>query len=70
MGNGLTLILEAMPLKERQIVLFELDEADDCRLLAQAARWKNGKLRQAKRLRPARCEPAGSYKLKLYCPQK
>jgi hypothetical protein len=37
-GEGLTLILEAMPLKGRHIVLLELDEADDRRLLAEAKR--------------------------------
>jgi len=37
-GQGLTLILDAMPLKGRHIVLLELDENDDRRLLAQAGR--------------------------------
>lgn len=37
-GEGLTVILDAMPLKGRQIVLLELDEADDRRLLAEAKR--------------------------------
>jgi hypothetical protein len=37
-GEGLTLILDAMPLKGRHIVLLELDESDDRRLLAEARR--------------------------------
>jgi hypothetical protein len=39
-GEGLTLILDAMPLKGRHIVLLELDESDDRRLLAEARRLK------------------------------
>ncbi len=39
-GEGLTIILDAMPLKGRHIVLLELDEADDRRLLAEARRRK------------------------------
>ena len=39
-GEGLTVILDAMPLKGRHIVLLELDEADDRRLLAEARRRK------------------------------
>jgi hypothetical protein len=35
-GEGLTVILEAMPVKGGHIVLLELDEADDRRLLAKA----------------------------------
>ncbi len=41
-GDGLTVILDAMPLKGGHIVLLELDEMDDRRLLAQAARYKDG----------------------------
>ena len=37
-GEGLTVILDAMPLKGSHIVLLELDEADDRRLLAEAKR--------------------------------
>ncbi len=37
-GEGLIVILDAMPLKGRHIVLLELDEADDRRLLAEARR--------------------------------
>ncbi len=37
-GEGLTLILDAMPLKGRHIVLLELDDSDDRRLLAEAKR--------------------------------
>jgi hypothetical protein len=37
-GEGLTLILDAMPLKGRKIVLLELDAGDDKRLLAEAMR--------------------------------
>ncbi len=40
-GQGLTLILEALPLKfDGKIVLLELDEADDRRLLADAKRYE------------------------------
>ncbi len=39
-GEGLTIILDAMPLKGRHIVLLELDEADDRRLFAEAMRRK------------------------------
>lgn len=41
-GEGLTVILDAMPLKGGDIVLLELDEADDRRVLAEAARHKDG----------------------------
>ncbi len=37
-GEGLTVILDAMPLKGRHIVLLELFEDDDRRLLAEAKR--------------------------------
>lgn len=37
-GEGLTVILDAMPLKGSHIVLLELDENDDRRLLAEARR--------------------------------
>lgn len=37
-GEGLTVILDAMPLKGSHIVLLELDESDDRRLLAEARR--------------------------------
>jgi hypothetical protein len=33
-GEGLTVILDAMPIGEQNIVLLELDDADDRRLLA------------------------------------
>ena len=40
-GQGLTLILDALPLNfEGKIVLLELDEADDRRLLADAKRFE------------------------------
>jgi hypothetical protein len=39
-GEGLSVLLDAMPLKGRHIVLLELDEADDRRLLAEAKRRK------------------------------
>lgn len=39
-GEGLTVILDAMPLKGGHIVLLELDESDDRRLLAEARRYK------------------------------
>ncbi len=39
-GEGLTVILDAMPLKGSHIVLLELDEADDRRLLAEAKRYE------------------------------
>jgi hypothetical protein len=42
-GEGLTLILEALPLRLGPIVLLELDEADDRRLLAKARRDKKSK---------------------------
>ncbi len=38
-GEGLTVILDAMPLKGRYIVLLELDDSDDRRLLAEAKRF-------------------------------
>jgi len=50
-GQGLTLILDAMPLKGRHIVLLELDEADDRRLLAETALRRSGVKRN--RLKPA-----------------
>ncbi len=37
-GEGLTVILDAIPLKERHILLLELDKADDRRLLAETRR--------------------------------
>jgi hypothetical protein len=37
-GEGLTVIFDAWPVKGGHIVLLELDEADDRRLLAQA-KW-------------------------------
>jgi hypothetical protein len=37
-GDGLTVILDALPLKGYHIVLLELDEADDRRLLAETRR--------------------------------
>ena len=37
-GEGLTIIFDAMPLKGRHIILLELDESDDRRLLAEARR--------------------------------
>jgi len=37
-GEGLTVILDAMPLKGSHIVLLELDENDDRRLLVDAGR--------------------------------
>ena len=37
-GEGLTVILDAVPLQGRHIVLLELDEEDDRRLLAEAKR--------------------------------
>jgi hypothetical protein len=40
-GEGLTVILDAMPLSGHHIVLLELDEADDRRLLAEAKRRAN-----------------------------
>ena len=39
-GEGLTVILDAMPLKGGHIVLLELDESDDRRLLAEARRYE------------------------------
>ena len=45
-GEGLTVILDAMPLKGWHIVLLELDESDDRRLLAEARR--HGRERKAK----------------------
>ncbi len=39
-GEGLTVILDAMPLKGGHIVLLELDESDDRRLLADARRYE------------------------------
>jgi len=39
-GDGLTVILDALPLKGYHIVLLELDEADDRRLLAETRRKK------------------------------
>ncbi len=40
-GEGLTVILDALPLKGGQIVLLELDESDDRRLLAEAKRYEH-----------------------------
>jgi hypothetical protein len=37
-GEGLTVVLDALPIKGGHIVLLELDESDDRRLLAQAKR--------------------------------
>ncbi len=42
-GEGLTVILDAVPLKGYHIVLLELDEADDRRLLAEARRRRRNK---------------------------
>jgi hypothetical protein len=57
-GEGLTLILDAMPLKGRHIVLLELDEADDRRLLNEARR--HGKAKAVKRAgKPDRKETNG-----------
>ena len=39
-GEGLTVIFDAWPLKAGPIILLELDEDDDRRLLAQAKRHK------------------------------
>jgi hypothetical protein len=39
-GEGLTIIFDAWPLKGGHIILLELDEDDDRRLLAQAKRHK------------------------------
>jgi hypothetical protein len=39
-GEGLTVIFDAWPLKGGSVVLLELDEDDDRRLLAQAKRYK------------------------------
>ncbi len=39
-GEGLTVILDAMPLKGSHIVLLELFEDDDRRLLAEARRYE------------------------------
>ena len=39
-GEGLTVILDAMPLKGGHIVLLELFEDDDRRLLAEARRYE------------------------------
>ncbi len=40
-GQGLTLILDALPLNfDGKIVLLELDKADDRRLLAEARRYE------------------------------
>jgi hypothetical protein len=41
-GAGLTVVLDAMPLDGR-IVLLELDDADDERLLDRAAKFSDGK---------------------------
>lgn len=46
-GEGLTVILDAMPLKGRHIVLLELDEADDRRLFAEARRREREKKAKA-----------------------
>jgi hypothetical protein len=54
-GEGLTLILDAMPLKGGHIVLLELDESDDRRLLAEARRCereRSGKSAKELRQRP------------------
>jgi len=48
-GEGLTVILDAMPLKGRHIVLLELDEADDKRLLAEARRRQRQRKHKAAR---------------------
>ena len=50
-GAGLTLVLEALPIsfKDTHIVLLELDEADDRRLLAEAKR--RGRERNSKAAR-------------------
>jgi hypothetical protein len=45
-GEGLTVILDAMPLKGSHIVLLELDEGDDRRLLAEARRYKRERKRK------------------------
>ncbi len=50
-GEGLTVILDAMPLKGRHIVLLELFEDDDRRLLADARRY--GRERKSKSPRGA-----------------
>ena len=48
-GEGLTVILDAWPLKGRHIVLLELDEADDRRLLAEARRRERQKKAEAEK---------------------
>ena len=40
-GEGLTVILDAMPLKGSHIVLLELFEDDDRQLLAEARRYES-----------------------------
>jgi hypothetical protein len=50
-GEGLTVILDAMPIKGGHIVLIELDETDDRRLLAEAAR-RSGSQKSVKNERP------------------
>ena len=42
-GEGLTVILDAMPLKGWHIVLLELFEDDDRRLLAEARRYERAR---------------------------
>lgn len=37
-GEGLTVMLDALPLRARHIILLELNENDDCRLIAEAKR--------------------------------
>jgi len=39
-GEGLTVILDAIPLNGSHIVLLELDDSDDRRLLAEARRYE------------------------------
>lgn len=46
-GEGLTVILDSLPLKGWHLVLLELDESDDRRLLAEARR--NERERKTKR---------------------
>jgi hypothetical protein len=53
-GNGLTVILFAMPLKGWHIILLELDESDDRRLLAEARRHERE--RKAKPLKKPETE--------------
>jgi hypothetical protein len=55
-GEGLTVILDAMPLKGHHIVLLELDEADDRRLLAEGRRRERdkGTLKASRRRLPTK----------------